>query len=134
MNREAMSTLSSFGVGILCIVVGIMVLTVFFKLLNRLSREVKPTAITLRGVLKKDTWATVHMTGHTTFEHVRFIGFTSNENFKTVLPFELHGMVILEDKEGRQSLVRAKDIRMIVIAPQHEKTIGEPETLPDPDI
>ena len=59
----------------------------------------------VRGVLKKDTWATVHMQGGKTFERVRFIGFTSTEGIKTHLPYELIGMVILEDPEERRFLV-----------------------------
>ena len=87
----------------------------------------------VRGVLKKDTWVTVHMTGAETFERVRFIGFTNTESFKTHLPYDLNGMVILEDSEGRRYLVRAKAIRMIVIAPaaaQGRET--EPVAAPDP--
>jgi hypothetical protein len=82
------------------------------------NRGAKPETIAVRGVLKKDTWATVHMTGAEVFERVRFIGFTSTESIKTHIPGELGGMVILEDPEGKRFLVRAKAIRMIVIAPQ----------------
>ena len=69
------------------------------------------------GILKKNTWATVHLAGAETFDRVRFVGFTNNESLKTHLPFELNGMVILEDEQKRQFLVRAKAIRMIVVEP-----------------
>ncbi|MCS7047424.1 MAG: hypothetical protein NZO58_13790, partial [Gemmataceae bacterium] len=61
--------------------------------------------------------ATVHMQSGTIFERVRFVGFTNTESLKTRLPYELNGMVILEESDGRRYLVRAKDIRMIIIAP-----------------
>ena len=54
-----------------------------------------------------------------TFEPLRFVGFTNSETMKTHLPFELNGMVILEDENKTRFLVRAKNIRMIdVTAPK----------------
>ncbi len=118
MTPEAIKTLSTFGVGILCAVLGIVALALFFTALNRFATGgAKPETMAVRGVLKKDTWATVHMAGAETFERVRFVGFTNTESIKTHLPYDLNGMVILEDAEGRRFLVRAKAIRMIVIAP-----------------
>lgn len=118
MSQTAIETLSTFGVGILCLVLGIIVLSLFFAALAWLNhRGAKPENLAVRGVIKKDTWVTVHMSGGETFERVRFIGFTSTESFKSLLPYDLTGMVILEEPDGRRSLVRAKAIRMIVIAP-----------------
>lgn len=119
MSPKAIETFSTFGVGVLCAVLGIIALAIFFTTLSWLSnRGADPATIAVGGVLKKDTWATVHMSGSETFERVRFIGFTNTESFKTHLPFDLNGMVILEDPEGRRFFVRAKAIRMIVIAPE----------------
>jgi hypothetical protein len=118
MSRTAIEVFSTFGVGILCVVLGIIALAVFFTALSSFNtRGTKPGTMAVRGVLKKDTWATVHMQGGETFERVRFIGFTNTESIKTHLPYDLNGMVILEDQDGRRYLVRAKAIRMIVIAP-----------------
>ncbi|MDB5312632.1 MAG: hypothetical protein JWO38_6834 [Gemmataceae bacterium] len=118
MSPKAIETFSTFGVAVLCLALGIMALAVFFTAWSWLaSRGAKPEMMAVRGVLKKDTWATVHMSGAETFERVRFIGFTNTEGLKTHLPYDLNGMVILEDPEGRRYLVRAKAIRMIVIAP-----------------
>ena len=97
---------------------GIIALAIFFKVLNWLGgRGTKPDSLAVRGVLKKDTWASVYMQGGKTFERVRFIGFTNTVNIKTHLPYDLNGMVILEDSEGKRYPVRAKAIHMIVIAP-----------------
>jgi hypothetical protein len=127
MSQTAIQTFSTFGVGILCVVLGIIALAVFFTMLNWLTaRGAKPETMAVRGVLKKDTWATVHMQGEETFERVRFIGFTSTESIKTHLPYDLNGMVILEDPEGRRFLVRAKAIRMIVIAPTAQRGGSDP--------
>lgn len=119
MSSKAIETFSTFGVGILCFAVGIMALAIFFSGLSWLgTRGAKPDALAVRGILKKDTWATVHLSGAETFERVRFIGFTSTESMKTRLPPDLNGMVILEDPDGKRFLVRAKAIRMIVITPE----------------
>ncbi len=125
MPQSAIEMFSTVGVAILCIALGIMVLAIFFTILSRLSQSgAKPDTIAVRGILRKDTWATVHMSGSETFERVRFIGFTNTESIKTHLPYELNGMVILEDTDKQRFLVRAKAIRMIVIAPDqnHDKS------------
>jgi len=119
MNPTAINMFSTFGVVVACIVLGIMALSIFFSLLNWIwGSGAKPEALTIRGTLKKDTWATVHMTGTETFERVRLIGFIGGENIKgPQLPYDLYGMVILEDELGAQFIVRAKSIRMISIPP-----------------
>lgn len=111
-------TVSVAGAIVLVIVGAIMVLTLFFRMLSWVSTGgAKPDAIAVRGVLKKDTLSTVHLAGGERFERVRFIGFTSSESPKTRLPYELNGMVILEDEQQQRYLVRAKNIKMITIAP-----------------
>jgi len=118
MSKTAIEMFSTFGVAILCIALGIMALAIFFTLLGRINKSgSKPETVAIRGILKKDTWATVHMAGSETFDRVRFIGFTNTDSMKTHLPYELNGMVILEDAEKRRFLVRAKSIRMIVVDP-----------------
>lgn len=121
MSQTATEMFSTFGVAILCIALGIMALAIFFTLLSRLSRgRAKPDTIAVRGILKKNTWATVHMAGSETFDRVRFVGFTNTDSMKTHLPHELNGMVILEDANKRKFMVRAKAIRMIVIDPNQD--------------
>ena len=116
----------SIGVGVLCVVLGVMVLAVFFTLLSRISiGNASPETISVRGVLKKNTWATVKMTGSETFDRVRFIGFTNTESMKTHLPYDLNGMVILEDEQKRRFLVRAKAIRMIIVEPDDDSRDNE---------
>ena len=125
MNQSAIEVFSTIGVSILCIVLGIMSLAIFFKLLGRVSRvNASPETMTIRGVLKKNTWATVHMSGTETFERVRFIGFTNSESIKTHLPYELNGMVILEDERGYRFLVRAKAIKMIIVEPESNAAVA----------
>ena len=116
MPRAAVDTLATIGVAVFCLVVGVITLTLFFRLLAWFSRTgSSPNTIAVRGILKPDTWATVHMRNADTFELVRFRGFTNTGDLKSQLPYELNGMVILEDADGCRFLVRAKDIRMIVV-------------------
>ena len=111
-------TFSVVGAVVLAIVGGVVVLTLFYRGLSWISGAgSKPETIAVRGVLKRDTLATVHLAGGQKFERVRFIGFTNSETMKTHLPFELNGMVILEDEQMQRYLVRARNIQMIVIAP-----------------
>jgi hypothetical protein len=114
-------TISIAGAVAAVIVGAIVILTLFYRGLAWLSGEgSKPETIAVRGVLKKNTLATVHLVGGETFERVRFVGFTNSETMKTHLPFELNGMVILEDEQKTRFLVRAKNIRMIVVGPETE--------------
>lgn len=111
-------TISVVGAVLLAIVAAIIVLTLFFRGLSWVSGEgSRPDTIAVRGFLKKDTLATVHLAGGKTFERVRFIGFTNVQTSKSHLPFELNGMVILEDEQKQRYLVRAKNIQLIVVAP-----------------
>ncbi|QDV69912.1 hypothetical protein Poly24_36300 [Rosistilla carotiformis] len=108
-------TISIAGGIAAAIVSAIVLLTLFYRGMAWITGGAKPDTIAVRGVLKKDTLATVHVAGHKPFERVRFIGFTNSQTMKTHLPFELNGMVILEDEAKTRFLVRAKDIRMIVV-------------------
>ena len=72
MNPQLIETFSGFGVRVLCLALGVMLLAVFFTVLSRLGNGgAKPETMAVRGVLKKDTWAAVHMSGEETFERVR---------------------------------------------------------------
>lgn len=110
-------TISIAG-GVAAAIVGaIIVLTLFYRGLSWLSGAgTKLGTMAVHGILKKDTIATVHLASGDTFERVRFIGFTNTETMKAHLPFELNGMVILEDEQKTRFLVRAKNIKMIVVA------------------
>jgi hypothetical protein len=122
MSPEAIETFSTFGVGTLCIVLGVMVLSIFFTALSWLtSRGAKPETMAVHGVLK-DTWATVRMLDGETFDRVRFLGITNTEGIKPDFTQHLNGMVILEDPQGKQYLVRAKAIRTIILTPESERS------------
>lgn len=114
-------TISIAGAVAAVIVAAIVVLTLFFRGLARITGGAKPDTLAVRGVLKKDTLATVHVAGHEPFERVRLIGFTNSQTMKTHMPFELKGMVILEDEKKTRYLVRARDIKMIIVPPDTEQ-------------
>lgn len=108
-------TISVAGAVAATIVAAIVVVTLFFKGLTWMTGGAKADTLAVRGVLKKDTLATVYVAGHEPFERVRLIGFTDSQTMKTHMPFELNGMVILEDEEKTRYLVRGKDIKMIIV-------------------
>lgn len=114
-------TISIAGALAVVIVGAIVVLTLFYRGWEWLfGAGSKPDTMAVRGVLKRNTWAAVHLAGGETFERVRFVGFTNSETLKTHLPFELNGMVILVDEQQTRFLVRAKNIKMIVVGPETE--------------
>ena len=102
------------------IVLGIIVLAVFFKFTNWLGGRsgAAPQRLAIQGVFDDNTRATVHLSNRTNLEDVRIVGFTDSQSGKGACPWELHGMVVLEDPHGGRTLVRAKLIRMIEIPPQ----------------
>ncbi|MGC1272683.1 MAG: hypothetical protein WBC44_03175 [Planctomycetaceae bacterium] len=100
------------------IVGGIIVLTVFFKIVSWLDHRVAgPSRIRFKGMLDDKTRATIHLANGSKFENVRILGFTDPGSAKTPLPFELAGMVILEQRDGTKVMVQAKLIRMIEVPP-----------------
>jgi len=116
--NEYLLTITVVGAIALAIVFVVIVLTLFFRALAWTSGiDARPQPLAVRGVLKRESLVTVHLANGKTFDSVRFIGFTSAGNPKTHLPFELNGMVILEDQQKQQYLIRAKNIQMIVVAP-----------------
>ncbi len=111
---ETISIAGGIAAAIVC---AIVLVTLFYRGLSWITGGRKPDTFAVRGVLKKDTLATVYVAGRKPFERVRFIGFTNSQTMKTNLPWELNGMVIFEDEAKTRFLVRAKDIKMIVVPP-----------------
>jgi hypothetical protein len=112
-------SMSVAGAVCIAVVAAIIITVLFFRALSWIAgRNAKPESISVRGILGKDTFAAVHMAGGESFDRVRLIGFTKPDMMKNPLPYELNGMVILEDENHQRYLVRAKNIRMIVIPPE----------------
>jgi len=125
-------TLAAFGAVAIVLVSVIVLLTLFFRALAWISsRGIKPESVSVRGVLSKNTLANVHLAGGRTLQRVRFLGFTNSASVKNHLPYELHGMIILEDEKEMRTMVRAIDIRMIVVIQDnprpadHDSTVSE---------
>ncbi len=113
---ETISIAGTLGAVLVAVIV---VLTLFFRGLSRFSNpDTKLVTLAVRGILKPNTVVSVHLVGREVFERVRFIGFTRSGTGKTHLPFELNNLVILEDDQKQRYLVKAKNIRMIVVAPE----------------
>lgn len=109
-------TISVAGGVAAAFVFSIMALALFFHVLAWMTgKGQRPDSLAIRGILKKETMATVEMEDGKKFERVRFLGYTNAQSIKNALPFELNGLVILDDEPGNRYLVRAKDIRMITI-------------------
>src|SRR5688500_6364672 len=102
------------------IVGGIIILTLFFKLLGWISGKSSPSPrrVAFKGILDEHTLCTIHLGGGTTYENVRLIGFTDSSSAKGPFPYELNGMAILEHTDGRRTLIQAKNIRTIEVGPK----------------
>ncbi|MBX9579857.1 MAG: hypothetical protein K2X87_06070 [Gemmataceae bacterium] len=99
------------------VVIGIVALATFFYVVSWLTgdSEARARRVGIKRVLNDRTIATVHLVSGTVFENVRFVGYTSSDSIKGGLPYELHGMVILEHPDGRRTLIQAKLVRMIEV-------------------
>ena len=110
-----------YGIG--AVVVGIMVLTLFFIVINRITRmlESTPSRIAFKGVLNESTLATVRLIDGKVIENVRLVGFTDATRGKGNIPYQFNGMVILEHTDGRRTLMQAKSIRTIEVGPDEPR-------------
>ena len=122
---EAVSVTGAIAVAV---VAAIIVLTLFYRGLAWLGSGESLDRISMRGVTKQGTRATVYVAGRKPFERVRIVGVTDSQDMKANLPWELSGMVVLEDELETRFVVRAKDIKMIVVPCNGD---GSPPTEPD---
>jgi len=98
---------------IAAICIGIMVLTVFFKIIGYLGDRVSPVKhIKIKKLLSQSELVTAHLTSGDKIVNLKFIGFTDNTSVKGV-PFELTNLVTFEKPDGTTVLVRANRIKMI---------------------
>jgi len=102
------------------IVAAIVVLTLFFKLLNwgRRGAAFETTRFAVTGVFDGKTPSTVHLSNGSTIEDVRILGFTDSSSAKTAFPYELGHTMVLRHPDGRHTLVQAKTIRRIEVPAQ----------------
>ncbi len=100
------------GVAALCL--GVIILAVFFSLLNLVNRLAGGNKlIKFRGLLKEAAWVNVHLIGGNTLTRMKFVGFTDPPSAKGNVPFQLRNMVVLENEHGLRTLIKAETIRMI---------------------
>ena len=101
------------------IVGGIAVLAIFFRVANWIERALSkgkaPASLSLKGVLDKTTYVTLHVSGGEKYEDVRVLGYTDATTGKGSFPWELSGMAVLEHRDGSKTVVAAKRIRCIEI-------------------
>jgi len=122
---ETISIAGAIGV---VMVAAIILLTLFYRVLALMAHNTLPDPINVWGVLEHGTLATVYVSGQQPFERVRLSGVTTART-KAPVPWELTGMLVLEDEAGTRILVRAKDVRMIVVPPAGERDArGAPPT------
>src|SRR5215469_9266453 len=87
------------------VVLGIVILTVFFKLAGLAQVKMgAPTLIKMRGFLKDAAWLNVHLAGGKVLERVKFVGFTDNSSSKGGrIPCQLANMVVWKPQRGNAS-------------------------------
>ena len=98
---------------IAAICIGIMVLTVFFKIIGYLGDRVSPVKhIKIKKILSQSELVTAHLTSGDKIPNLKFIGFTDSTSVKGV-PYDLTHLVTFEKLDGTTVLVRANRIKMM---------------------
>jgi hypothetical protein len=98
-------------IGALCI--GVMVLSIFFTLLNSSKRRFSQfKIIELNGLFKTSDFLNIHLSSGKSVYHVKFIGFTDSESMKGI-PHQLANMVVFVNAHGKRVLLRPDSIRMM---------------------
>jgi hypothetical protein len=97
------------------VVLGIVILTTFFKVVGLLQIKMgAPALIKMKGFLKDAAWINVHLAGGKVLERVRFVGFTDHSSAKGGrIPYQLANMVVLETSAGKRILLRSDAVKMI---------------------
>ena len=79
----------------------IMVLTLFFRGLSRISSSfVQPRKLAVLGILAPGDMVTVHLQQRRVLRRVRFLGTVDTNPQDTGFPYELHRLIILEDEQA----------------------------------
>lgn len=97
------------------IVLGIVILAIFFKVVGLLQTKMgAPAIIKMKGFLKDAAWINVHLAGGKLLERVKFVGFTDHSSAKGGhIPYQLSNMVVLETAAGKRILIRSDAVKMI---------------------
>jgi len=100
------------AIGSLCL--GIMVLAVFFSILNSIkNRFTSAKYIKIKGFLKDSELVDVHLTSGKLIENVRFIGITDPASLKGNIPYQLTNMIVFETSDNRRIMLRGDLIKII---------------------
>ena len=107
---------------VIAIAVGIMILSIFFKILSRFGKQVdQPPVIKLKGFFQDAEYVDVHLGGTNVLKRVKVIGVSDASRIgKGGFPYELNGMVVLEKENKKRIMIKAKLISMIVEADDNE--------------
>ena len=98
-------------IGALCI--GIIILSIFFTLLNSSKRRFsKVNLIKLDGLFMTSGFLNVHLSNGKSVYRVKLMGFTDTESIKGI-PHQLTNMVVFENAYGKRVLLRPDSIRMM---------------------
>src|SRR4051794_38122172 len=93
--------------------IGVIALTLYFAALDYFKRGTKSFDVVRgNGFIRNGKPINVHLNAGKSLQGVRFVGFTSSAG-KDDLPYQLSGMVVLENAKGGRILVRADTVRMI---------------------
>lgn len=128
MNNLVIETVSTIGVAVGCIVIGIIALALFFYLASWLTSTATNRSslntFSIDGLIQNDTLITVRLEGGETYSQVRMVGEINFDAARSYVPFELHGMIVLEDRQGAKIIVRAKSIQTIFIDAPAEESVN----------
>tara|TARA_R100000027_G_C2248156_1_gene93737 strand:+ start:434 stop:817 length:384 start_codon:yes stop_codon:yes gene_type:complete len=104
---------STLGV-IVAICIGIMILAVFFTTLSAIKGKFrKPSILKVEGFLNETKKVNLYLNRGHVLRDVTFIGMVDQEQVKNNLPYQFIGMIIIEDSEGKRSMIKSETVRMI---------------------
>jgi len=111
-----LQTFSLFGGAVAAICCGMILSTLFFKVMSWLSRTTtSPESVEIQGVITNKTWCSITLNSGQKYENVRVIGMTKSQSGSSDLPLELDRMLILEDAQQQRYLIRAKNVLAVAI-------------------
>lgn len=101
-----------FGV-VLAICAGVILLTLFSKLMNLVERPRRAIVVRIDGLLNGGRMVNIHFANGKQISAVMLVGFTNEKSTKGMLPYQFIRMLVCETSTGSRMLIRPDAVRII---------------------